>query len=130
MKFTIPDEPFAVGYITCESDCTAMKVASGFLKQAQDMPLSIHEEWKLAGMNRPGRDAMGKQGVYFGFGQGVTVQPEVLREKAQAHPELAEEYRYILDYFGGKGTQQRVEDARTPQEKLQVESSACWGGRC
>ena len=129
MEFTIQDEPFAVGYIGCETGNVAMKVASGFLKQAQEMPLSIHEEWKLACMNRPDRDVMGKQGVYFQYGQGVTVRPQVLQEKAQAHPEQAEEYRFILNYFEGKGTQQRVIDADTPEEQLQRDSNAWWGGQ-
>lgn len=129
MRFTIKDEPFAVGYMTSASDYTAMKIADALLKEAQDMPLAIHEEWKLAGMSRPELDAMGKQGVYFQYGQGVKVQPEILQEKANAHPECDDEYLAILHYFNGKGTQQHAEDADTLEEHLQRVSEAWWGGR-
>ncbi len=129
MQFTIKDEPFALGYMTSDSDVIAMKIADAFLKQAQEMPLSIHEEWKFAGMNRPDRDVMGQQGVYFQYGQGITVQPDILRKKAENHPDCASEYLAILNFFNGKGTQQHVEDADTIEEHLQRVGNAWWGGR-
>ncbi len=134
MRFTIKDEPFAVGYMTSQSDLTAMKIADGFLMEAEELPLSIHEEWKLAGKNIPGKDALGLQGVYFQYGTGIVVQPEILRKKAEEHPECASEYLAILRYFDGKGTQERVLAADTLEENLQRNGQAWygghWGGHC
>lgn len=128
MKLTVKDEPFAAGYLACASELTAMKVASGMVRQAQDMELAIREEWKLAGMNEPGKDVMGTQGVLFQFGNGLMVDTNVLKEKAARNPEKAEEYLYLAQTFEGMDTRENVVAAYTEEEFLQRESKAWWGG--
>ncbi len=129
MMYTVTDEPFALGYLACASDDLAKKIACGMLRQAQEMPLRIEPAWKLAGLNIPDRESIGSQIVSYRYGRGIDVDPGNLERKQKADPARAAEYQAIFDAFGGKGTQQRVEDARTPQEILLWTNNTLWGGR-
>ena len=128
MTYTVTDEPFALGYLACASDDLAKKIACGMLRQAQEMPLRIEPAWKLAGLNIPDRESIGSQIVSYRYGRGIDVDPGNLERKQKADPARAAEYQAIFDAFGGKGTQQRVEDARTPQEIL-LQLALDGGGR-
>lgn len=129
MQYNVQDEPFALGYLACDSDELALKISSGMLRQAQEMPLQIHPEWKLAGLGTPDQESIGQQIISYRYGRGITVLPNRLQEKLERYPEKAAEYQAIFDAFGGKGTQERVEDARTPEEKILWENNTLWGGR-
>lgn len=129
MKYTVTNEPFALGFLECPSENLAMKIACGMLRQAQEMPLQIYPEWKLAGMKTPDQESIGSQIISYRYGRGMTVSSENLQKRQMEHPERAAEYQAIFDAFGGKGTQQRVEDARTEEEKRLWQNNTLWGGR-
>lgn len=127
-RFTMKDEPFARGYITCKSDSKAMKIASGMYTMAAELPLTIHLSHGLAGMLRPGCGDAEELGVYFTYGDSITVRPEMLRMKAERYPEYAQEYKLIEEIFVPIETKAMVRNAYTPEEQKLIEGNSLWGG--
>ena len=127
MKWTVKDEPFATGYLDCDSEVLAKKIAFGLYRQAEEMPLSFHMKWKLAGLNRFDREVTKNQGVFFSYGRGIGVQPALLEEKMRLHPEQAQEYKLFLTSF--HDSEATVIQIFTPQEQRLIKQHALWGGQ-
>ena len=128
MIFTVPDEPFALGYLECESECTALKVAHGMLRYARELPLTLWPTHGLAGLRRPGEFEGEKLGVYFQYGNGLCVRTETLLRKAEENPQLRGQYEKLAEIFGPMRTDGMVDAAYSELDKKLIDTNSLWGG--
>ena len=118
-KFKITDEPFARGYLGVDTDNRYKKAGAGYREMAKTMPLSIDKN----GMPDCHITDMAV-GTHYDCGQWVNEY--LLNGKASGNPELAEDYKYILEQIGGDNL--RFWNHVTLLERDIHDSGAGWGG--
>ncbi|MBE6562873.1 MAG: hypothetical protein E7660_03965 [Ruminococcaceae bacterium] len=120
-KFSITDEPFAVGYLTAESDSIYVRCGRGYVELAKTMNISV--DGKL------GLPLCGFEGIAvaptFSGGQSPSIYWLEVKEKNSDTPE---DYRYIIENMKGVDTRSGVWDAFTENEKDIINSVSGWGG--
>lgn len=118
-NFKITDEPFARGYLSIDSDNRYARAGAGYREMAKTMPLSIDRnglpDCRIRDM---------AVGTHYDCGQWVN--DGELRAKAEANPELAEDYLYIIEKIGGDN--RRFFSNLAPIERDILDSSSAWGG--
>ena len=102
--FTTEFEPFAVGFLSCESENLSKKAASGLLRAAEKMNITVDPDLGLVyafqGMN-----------CTLTFGGGITCNEDGLERLREDYPESAADIRYIIDNMKGYATGPKVFDA-------------------
>ena len=92
--FTTEFEPFAVGFLSCESENLSKKAASGLLRAAEKMNITVDPDLGLVyafqGMN-----------CTLTFGGGITCNEDGLERLREDYPESAADIRYIIDNMKG-----------------------------
>ena len=95
--FTTEFEPFAVGFLSCESENLSKKAASGLLRAAEKMNITVDPDLGLVyafqGMN-----------CTLTFGGGITCNEDGLERLCEDYPESAADIRYIIDNMKGYAT--------------------------
>ncbi len=123
-KYNNTLEPFAVGYLEAEQEDVGYRIASGFLRRAQLMPISIRANQMFAGWCDENENC----GVSFRYGSGIGVNADKLRSEAEQYPEFAEELTDILEKTQEIRTVRLVHDKMTEKEWNIVRSLTGWGG--
>ena len=119
--FTTEFEPFAVGFLSCESENLSKKAASGLLRAAEKMNITVDPDLGLVyafqGMN-----------CTLTFGGGITCNEDGLERLREDYPESAADIRYIIDNMKGYATGPKVFDAFSQTELDLLHSGSLWGG--
>ncbi len=119
--FTTEFEPFAVGFLSCESENLSKKAASGLLRAAEKMNITVDPDLGLVyafqGMN-----------CTLTFGGGITCNEDGLERLCEDYPESAADIRYIIDNMKGYATGPKVFDAFSQTELDLLHSGSLWGG--
>lgn len=123
-KYMNTIEPFAVGYLEAEKDDVGYRIASGLLRRAQHMPISIPDDHMFAGWYNENDPC----GVKFEYGIGIVVKQDKLRRNMEQYPEYAEELAEILDKCANIDTVASVREHITEAEWNISRCEAGWGG--
>lgn len=120
-KFKITDEPFAVGYLSTESNSKYIRCGNGYLNAAKYMNLYINEKTGFPvfcdGM------ACGSS-----WSTGQSISEWMLREKAERFPEFADDYHYIIEKMKDTDVGHFVWSSFTENEYDITSTSSAWGG--
>ncbi len=88
-KFRITDEPFATGYLSCDSKSRHVRTGNGYIEAVKSCSIDFNEETGFPSLS------FGNMACTSSWSGGQSVNEYLLREKAQINPELSEDYRYI-----------------------------------
>ena len=121
-NFKITDEDFAVGYLNADSDSRHIRTGMGYKNAAKSMEITIDENIGLAWV---GFGNMSCLTSYFG-GQAVVV--DRLRAKAEACPENAADYQYIIDNMKKDDACGYIWKMQTKHERALWDTVTGWGG--
>ncbi len=120
-RFTTKLEPFARGFLSCESSDKGVKPAAGFLQAAKDAPLSIDlNSGLVSGF------IMGATGFYYG--NGVFMDQREMEKLIEEHPEDREDLLYIAENLKPYLAHCTPESFFTEEQTKAREDGACWGG--
>jgi len=120
--FNIQDEPFARGYLSADTESLYIRTGTAFLQAAKEMELSLYEDLGLPNA------AFRNNASGYAFSMGESVDLDLLRKKAEADPEYAEDYRCIADEMGKHNPMDLLQSAFTEREKAIICSFGGWGG--
>ncbi len=120
-KFSITDEPFAVGYLTAERDSIYVRCGMGYVELAKKMNISVDGKLGLPICSIEGMAVMPS----FSIGQSPSIYWLEVKEK---NSDIPEDYRYIIDNMKGVDTRSGVWGAFTENEKDIINSVSGWGG--
>ena len=126
--YSVPDEPFAVGYLDCASDCKALKIASGMLRAASELPLVLRPEHGFAGFHNFGVYETANLGVYYSFGSGIICKNAILLKKRDEQKEFHAQYEFLERFFDQECTANRIVRSRSEHETALVKNHTLWGG--
>ena len=85
-------EPFAYGFLACNSDEICLRIASGMRCAADYIPIYLDDEVCF-----PNASWGGAFGVTYTYGGGIQVNVDRLDREAEEHPELSDELHGIRD---------------------------------
>ncbi len=117
-------EPFAHGYMNSEVDDIEYRIASGMLKTAKEMNITIDEESVFATFKINHNPTC----VFYNFGCGIYVDLENLPLQKKLYPELAEEIEKVVRTMRPMHTCSIYPKVRTEEEWHLQECKAMWGG--
>ncbi len=117
-------EPFAYGYLNAEVDDIEYRIASGMLKTAKEMNISLDKDSVFATFKFETCPTC----VYYGYGCGIYVDLDNLPLQKKLYPELAEEIDKIVWTMRPKHTCSIYPKVRTEEEWHLQECMAMWGG--
>ena len=107
--------------LSCESENLSKKAASGLLRAAEKMNITVDPDLGLVyafqGMN-----------CTLTFGGGITCNEDGLERLREDYPESAADIRYIIDNMKGYATGPKVFDAFSQTELDLLHSGSLWGG--
>ncbi len=89
--FRITDEPFAIGYLKCESDSKYVRTGKGYIEAAMAVSISFNEKTGL-----PIYD-FGNMACTSSWSAGQSPALWLLHQKAQDCPELSCDYLFIAE---------------------------------
>ncbi len=120
-QFKTKMEPFARGFLGCDSEILIKRIASGFLLANKETKFTFDDNY-LPNAHR------GATLVSHDYGTGIdTWGPEYLEELAKKNPEDADDLRRIYRLMKPYMNYEYVKpNLFTPQMKIMEE--ACWGG--
>lgn len=121
-NFRITDEPFATGYLCADSDSRHVRTGCGYKEAAKTMKLVINDELGLAWAE------WGDMACFSHCYGGQIVIESRLREKAEKHPEFAEDYIYIIENMKKHSAGTYLWDSYTEHEKDLWNTATGWGG--
>ena len=117
-------EPFAIGYLEADRDDVGYRIASGFLRRAECMPISIREGQMFAGWCEDNDPC----GVFYRYGSGICVNEDILKHEAEKYPEFASELADISEKAREIRTVHLVHKEMTTKEWNIVHTQTGWGG--
>lgn len=120
-SFFIDDEPFAVGYLSAESDSIYIKTGHGYISLAKSMNLKIDASLGLPVCSIEGMAVA----PTFSRGQSPSIYWLEAKEKES---EFAEDYRYVIDNMKPVDTLTGIWGSFTEREKDVLNSVSGWGG--
>ncbi len=121
-NFQITDEPFARGYLGCDSDSKYYRAGMGYLTAAKEIRVNADEfvGFPWVAMTDLACTTMTWGGQYTNFG--------VLEQKAKDHPELADDYNYIIKEMKKLDVSAHIWASFTENENDIWHSTTGWGG--
>lgn len=124
--FTITDEPFAVGYITCPSQNLAKRMGAGLLKNAHEIRISIEPRWRLAALHPKDYVGLGVDRC----GARLHVNNEILKTKLNNAVDsiTKAQYAYIIDFFADRDPWRMIYEDISDNEKKLINGQVLWGG--
>jgi formate C-acetyltransferase len=121
-RFTTGKEGFARGFLSCESESLAKKIACGLLGAAQSMPLSVSLKTGLP-------YAFPSDAYIYSFGSGIVCRGDILDSLIRDCPEEADDFLYMRKEMKRHITPDLIFSVFTEQEiALNNEEGAMWGG--
>ncbi len=121
-NFKIKDEPFAVGYINSGSESIYISTGSGYLEAAKNVKIVFDSDTGFANFD------FGNMACGSSFSNGQTANFGLLEKKAVDHPELAEDYRYIIEKMKRVDLGEHIWSSFTKNELDINWSLSGWGG--
>ena len=121
-NFKITDEPFARGYLGCDSDSKFIRTGYGYIEACKWLRVNADEN---TGLPWAAMDGMAVTSVWHN-GQGPNVG--WLEGKAKENPELAEDYQYIIDNMKHLNVNNVLWENFTEHENNTWHTSTGWGG--
>ncbi|MBR4071005.1 MAG: pyruvate formate lyase family protein, partial [Clostridia bacterium] len=120
-KFTITDEPFAVGYLSADSESKYVRTGAGYIEAIKAAKISFDSETGF-----PEYD-FGPMACTTSWSTGQAPNVGWLLSKIEYAPEGAEDYKYIIDKMGYLGTDNYWAEF-TDNEWDVTRSGSGWGG--
>ena len=114
-------EPFARGFLNCESELNVKKTASGFLQSAKDSPLRIDPKTGLC-------NASMECHVNFSFGSGVTMSERRINRLIENNPDDKEDLEYIKKNIQPYLVSNCFDGVFNEKQELVQEEGHVWGG--
>ena len=125
-NFRITDEPYAVGYLSVDTDSKHIRVGNAFVSMAKHLNLTICPETFLPYTNatttKKNPMAVGHQ-----YANGMFLNGYMLLDKAK-DPELGADYQYIYDTMGSLVIGVPMSCAWTQTERDAMGTNAAYGG--
>lgn len=121
-NFKITDEPFAVGYLSAESDSIYIRAGSGYVEAARAANIGFDFETGFPTLD------FGNMACGSCFSSGQTPNFGLLEEKAKNHPELADDYRYIASKMKMADTEGEIWRSFSENEIDITASHSGWAG--
>lgn len=88
-KFKIKDEPFAVGYLSADSNSKHIRTGCGYVEAVKNCNIAFDQETGFPILD------FGNMACTSSWSGGQGVNVGLLWEKANKNPDLSEDYRYI-----------------------------------
>ncbi|MBQ8896935.1 MAG: hypothetical protein IJY86_00480 [Clostridia bacterium] len=120
-SFKIKDEPFAVGYLSCESESIYVRTGTGVLETVRHGKIYFDKDTGFASLD------LGGMACRNTWQAGQSPDLGRLEQKALANPETAEDYRYIAREMA-KVDLNAIERHFTENQRDIIISSSGWGG--
>ena len=120
-KFTTNLEPFARGFLSCQSEDKGVKTAAGILQAAKDAPLNIDLELGLVSGS-----IMGATGFYFG--NGVFMKDTEIDKLIAENPKDSADLLYIKENLSPFLDHSRSDKFYSEAQKLALKDGCAWGG--
>ena len=121
-NFKITDEDFAVGYLNADSDSRHIRTGMGYKNAAKSMEITIDENIGLAWAG------WGNMSCLTSYCGGQAVVVDRLRAKAEACPEHAADYQYIIDNMKKDDACGYIWEMQTKHERALWDTVTGWGG--
>ncbi|MBQ7671286.1 MAG: hypothetical protein IJS45_11315 [Clostridia bacterium] len=118
----VKDEPFAVGFLTSGSESIYVSTGAGYLSLARSVGISFDPETGFPSFDL-GSIASGST-----FSSGQTPNIRLLEKKAEDHPELADDYRFIAEQMKKYDVGAHIWSSFTKNEIDVTCSDTGWGG--
>ena len=115
-------EPFARGFLNCESEDKGVKTAAGMLLAAKEAPLEIDTELGLV----YGSVLMSACG--FAFGNGVYIRPSEMEKLMEEHPEDKEDLEYIMENIEPYTRHNQPQSFLNEEQLRHRKDGSLWGG--
>ncbi len=90
-SFKIKDEPFALGYLSVDSESKYVRTGSGYVEAVKSVRISFDKETGFPNFD------FGNMACTSSWSSGQSPNIELLLKKASENEELAEDYRYIAE---------------------------------
>ncbi len=121
-NFKVTDEPFAVGYINSPSDSIYISTGYGYISAAKAAKISFDGETGFA------RIEFENMACGSDYSSGQSPALWLLAQKAEADPELSEDYGYIAEKMGHLDLYSHMQEVFSENEKDITLSHSGWGG--
>lgn len=120
-QFKITDEPFARGFCSVDSEDLYKKTGNGLLFAARERELNLYEELGLP-------NARMLLHAVTHFGSGIWSDTEYFTQMAEEHPELADDYNYIIECMDKYNLDKALFSKWTEKETKMFEERCAQGG--
>ena len=120
-EFKTKLEPFARGFLNCESELNAKRTAAGFLQSAKDSPIKIDPATGLC-------NARMSCHIKFSFGSGITMSESRINRLIENNPEDKEELEYIKEAIKPYLVSNCFDGVFNERQILLQEEGHIWGG--
>ena len=117
MKF----EPFGRGFVNCESEYYAKRLAAGYIMKAKEGAIEINPKTGL--LNAGIKTATGA-----GYGDGPYCSEEKMASNVAEHPEFEDEFKVISECMKPYLLHQHWKDFLPMEERLHHDNGDTWGG--
>lgn len=122
-------EPFAHGYLHCESENISMRIASGLYSLCENVPIDIRPETRLASLDRAhAGSVVNRMGIIYDCGCGMQCKEYFIRDEMEKYPEYKEKLSAYLDYFKNLVTYDIFKKTCTQNELDLMANNSLWGG--
>ena len=120
-EFKTTLEPFARGFLNCESEVNAKRTAAGFLQAAKDCPVRIDPKTGLC-------NARMDCAISFSYGSGVDLSNSGLKKLMNDNPEHKEELEYIKEKMRPYVVSNCFDGAFNEKQERAQKEGHVWGG--
>ncbi|MBR6676389.1 MAG: hypothetical protein IKL24_03555 [Clostridia bacterium] len=121
-RFTITDEPFAVGYLCADSDSIYIRTGYGYKEAARAARITFDPDTCFPSID------FGNMACGSSFSEGQSPNLGLLSEKAEKNPQLACDYEYIAKNMGELDIGAHFWRAFSQNETNITLSLSGWGG--
>jgi len=121
-NFKITDEPFARGYLGCDSESKFIRTGYGYIEACKSLRVNADENTGLPWC------AMGDMAVATTSYGGQSPNIGWLEAKIRENPDNAEDYQYIIDNMRDLDVGAHIWGSFTERESNTINTSTGWGG--